>query len=92
MNVELRFFATVREAVGASTLTREFPADTTVGEALATLESAYPDLDGVLLDDGDVAASVTVMRNGVHVDNLDGPTTTLSDGDRLSITPPVTGG
>ena len=92
MTVELRFFATVREAVGASTLTREFPSGTTVRKALETLESEYPDLEGVLLDDDDVAASVTVMCNGVHVANLDGPATTLSDGDRVSITPPVTGG
>lgn len=92
MNLELRFFATVREAVGEVTVTREFAPGTTVGDVLSTLENEYPDLDGRLLEDGDVAGHVTVMRNGTHVTHFDGAATELADGDRLAITPPVTGG
>ncbi|WP_246986966.1 ubiquitin-like small modifier protein 1 [Halorientalis marina] len=92
MPVELRYFATVREAVGQRTETRELPAGTTIREVLATLEDEHPDLDGRLLDGEGVADSVTVLRNGTHVTHLDGVDTELADGDHLAITPPVTGG
>lgn len=93
MEVELRFFATVREAVGERTTTREFDAGTTVRDVLATLEAEHPDLDGTLLDaDGAIAGSITVMRNGTHVTHFESGATELADGDELSITPPVTGG
>ncbi|MDG5761669.1 MoaD family protein [Natronococcus sp. A-GB1] len=92
MNIELRFFATVREAVGERAITRKFEADTTVRDVLSVLEGEYSALDGMLLDDGEVASSITVLHNGVHVTHLDGSGTELVDGDRLAITPPVTGG
>ena len=92
MELELRFFATVREAIGASTARREFRAGATVQEVLAELESAYPELEGTLLDGEEIAPSITVLRNGTHVVHFDGVETELTDGDRLSITPPVTGG
>jgi len=92
MPVELRYFATVREAVGQRTETRDLPAGTTVRDVLAALEDEHPDLDGRLLDGEGVADSVTVLRNGTHVTHLDGVDTPVSDGDRLAVTPPVTGG
>lgn len=93
MEIELRFFAMVREAVGERTTTCEFEAGTTVREVLATLEDEYSGLGGTLLDeDGTVARSITVLRNGINVTHLEGSTTELVDGDKLSITPPVTGG
>jgi molybdopterin synthase sulfur carrier subunit len=92
MEVELRLFATVREAIGQRTLTREFDPDTTVGEVLAALEADYPSLAGQLLDGSEVAGGITVLCNGTHVTHLEGTETVLTDGDALSITPPVTGG
>jgi len=92
MPVELRYFASVREAVGQRTETRDLPAGTTVRDVLAALEDEHPDLDGRLLDDEGVADSVTVLRNGTHVTHLDGVDTAVADGDRLAVTPPVTGG
>lgn len=92
MEVELRFFATVRETVGERTVTRAVEPGTIVRDVLAELEREFPDLDGQLLDGDAVAPSVTVMCNGTHVTHLDGAETELSDGDQVSITPPVTGG
>jgi molybdopterin synthase sulfur carrier subunit len=92
MELELRLFATVREAVGQRILTREFDPETTVADALATLEAEYPPLEGQLLDGSEVARSITVLCNGTHVTHLEGSETVLADGDTLSITPPVTGG
>lgn len=92
MEVELRLFATVREAVGQRTLTRECGPETTVAELLATMEKEFPSLEGQLLDGSAVAGGITVLRNGTHVTHFEGPETVLADGDSLSITPPVTGG
>ena len=84
MELELRYFAMIREAVGERT---------TVRDVLATLENDHPDLEGTLLaDDGTIARSVTVLRNGTNVVHLERGATELADGDTLSITPPVTGG
>lgn len=93
MDVELRFFSTVRDAVGERRTTRTFGSDATVQDVLAALEAEYPGLDGVLLDDrGGIAHGVTVIRNGIPVTRRDGARTPLADGDRLSIAPPITGG
>lgn len=93
MEIELRFFATVREAVGTRTATRKFESGTVVRDVLAAIETQFPELDGRLLDgDGSIARSITVMRNGTNVTHHEGAETELKNGDSLSITPPVTGG
>jgi molybdopterin synthase sulfur carrier subunit len=92
MEIELRYFGTVRQAVGASTERRSVEDGSTVGSVLADLEADHAGLEGLLLEDGEVAGGVTVLRNGTHVTHFEGVETALADGDRLSITPPVTGG
>lgn len=92
MEVELRYFGTVREAVGKSTERRSVEAGTTVGSVLSDLEEEHSGLEGLLLEDGGVAGGVTVLRNGTHVTHFEGVETVLEGDDRLSITPPVTGG
>ena len=92
MELELRFFATFREAVGRKELTRAYEDDATVGDVLADLESCYPDLEGQLLESGAVRDQVSVLKNGrdvVHMENVD---TDLENGDLLSVFPPVAGG
>ena len=89
--VRVRVFATVREAVGERELTLVVD-DATVGGVLAALEADYPDLRGTLLDGESVADTVTVLRNGRNVASRDGAETPLAAGDRVSVSPPVTGG
>lgn len=93
MEIELRLFATVREAVGARVKTCEFDSQTTVRDVLSAVETEHPELGRRLLDEnGDIARSITVLRNGTNVTHFEGAATELTDGDSLSITPPVTGG
>ena len=93
MEIELRFFATVREAVGERTVTWAFDSGATVVDVLATVEAQYPELDGRLLDaDGTIAKTISVMRNGTNVTHHEGAGTELTAGDSLSVTPPLTGG
>lgn len=96
MEIELRFFATFREAVGEKERTEPFDDDATVGDVLAALEAEYDGLEGQLLADGDdgtvIRGQLSVLKNGRDVVHMAGPETTLEDGDRLSVFPPVAGG
>ncbi|WP_254545753.1 ubiquitin-like small modifier protein 1 [Halomarina pelagica] len=93
MELELRFFANFREAVGSKTIEREYDAGATVGEVLAALESEFDGLEGLLLDDeGDIRSQLSVLKNGREVLHMDGTETTLEDGDSMSVFPPVAGG
>lgn len=92
MELELRFFATFREAVGGKTVAYELDGESTVGDVLRQLEAEYEGLAGSLVVDGELAPQINVLKNGREVLHLEGLHTTLADGDRLSIFPPVAGG
>ena len=92
MRLELKFFATFREAVGSKFLEREYDDGATVGDVLADLEAEYEELSGQLLDDGDLRSQINVLKNGREVLHMDGPDTALDDGDTLAVFPPVAGG
>ena len=92
MELELRFFATFRDAVGQKTVFREFEAGTTVGDVLAELEADYEGLAGELVEDGEIRPQLSIMKNGRDVVHQEGVETPLSDGDALAVFPPVAGG
>lgn len=93
MNVELRCFGSVRDAVGSKTAERELSEGATVGDLLAVLVADAPELEGQLLDEsGEVSGSINVTVEGRNVRQLDGAETPLTDGDVVRIAPPVVGG
>lgn len=93
MEIELRFYATFRDAVGSKTIYRSFDPETNVGTILSSLESEYPELAGELLDEDDeIRPQLSVLKNGREVIHIEGTSTVLEDGDKLSIFPPVAGG
>lgn len=92
MKLELRFFANYREAVGQKTLEREYPDDYDVGDLLRDLEDEYDELVGELIEDGSVRSQVNILLNGRNVLHEEGLDTPLSDGDAVSVFPPVAGG
>jgi len=90
MELELRFFATFREAVGQKTLHREYDDGATAGDVLREIQADFPDME--LFDDGELRDYVTAMKNGQPIEHIDGLETALADGDTLSVFPPVAGG
>jgi len=66
---------------------------TTVGEALNTLTSTYPDLRKHLYsDDGKLRAFVNLYLNDDDIRYLQQDQTAVKDGDTLSIVPSIAGG
>lgn len=83
MEVEVRTYGDVRAAVGERALTLDLPAGATVADALAAL-AATSDLTVPAASDPD-ADALLVVRNGRNVTLDEGRATTLSPGDRLSL-------
>ena len=89
--VQLRFFATYRAAVGQKAVERDYGAGT-VGEVLLAVEKEWPELAGDILEDGTIRPQLSVLKNGREVTHLDGTETVVTDGDTVSVFPPVAGG
>jgi molybdopterin converting factor small subunit len=65
----------------------------TVGEALSSLTSAYPDLRKHLYnDEGKLRAFVNLYLNDEDIRYLQQDQTTVNEGDTLSIVPSIAGG
>jgi MoaD family protein len=93
MEIEFRFFATFRQAVGSKTIDRTFDDDADVGTVLRALEAEFGGLEGEILDDqGELLPQLSVLKNGREVVHMEGLDTALEDGDAVSVFPPVAGG
>ncbi|MGB9931076.1 ubiquitin-like small modifier protein 1 [Haloarcula amylolytica] len=90
MQIELRFFANFREAVGQKTVQREYENGLQAGDVLRQLSEEFTEMD--LFEDGELREYLTILRNGTDITHLDGLETALEDGDELSVFPPVAGG
>jgi molybdopterin synthase sulfur carrier subunit len=91
MNIELRFFANFREAVGQKELGWETDEGATVGSVLHDVEAEYADVD-IFDEDGEIREFLSIMKNGREVAYMDGTETGLEDDDTISVFPPVAGG
>lgn len=92
MDIELRTFATYRDAIGQKTIERSYDDGATVGDVLADLETEFDGLEGQLLDDGEIRPQLSILKNGRDVTHAQGPDTPLEDGDSVSLFPPIAGG
>jgi molybdopterin converting factor subunit 1 len=81
MEVDVRFFAIIREIVGRSAERRELSAGTTVGDVLSQLIVEHPRLERM-------RPVTMLMVNKAYVS----PDHELRNGDELALIPPVSGG
>jgi len=81
MKVKVRFFATLRERVGANEITKEVLEGCTVGKLWGTLQQDYPKLAPV-----NMKLLYAVNKNYVGADHV------LRDMDEVVFVPPISGG
>ena len=80
MNVEVRLFASYREAAGVGRLLLELPEGATVRDAIARVTKEHP-----LVAEG---RQLVIAKNREYVT----PDAPLADGDEIALIPPVSGG
>ncbi len=90
--MEWKLFADLAEIADDRVVAVDVAPGETVGDALDALLRTHPDLRDRVLDDGDVADHINVLRNGRSVHHGDGLETVLAEGDELALFPPVSGG
>jgi len=89
--VEVRFYASLRQAVGQKSVDFDFPSAVTVRELIVEIIQKYPQLEAGL--SGDMDDHVNILVNGRDVRYLDGNfDNLLEDGDQVSIFPALGGG
>ena len=81
MNIQVRYFASLREATGRDAETLEVSAESDVAAVRALLAERYPPAASIL-----VRCAAALNRAYVAAD------TVLRDGDELVFIPPVGGG
>ena len=92
-DMNVRFYATLRDVVGARSAEVAVPKDSTVRDLLDSLFADYPNLKPrVLEESGQLRRAVNVFVNGRSVRFLSGLDTELSPEDDIAIFPPVAGG
>lgn len=81
MNLTIRFFATLKDRVGASTVKIDVPVSASVEDLLSALVKEYPALEGSLS-----GAIVAVNQKFTIPDQI------LISNDEIVLFPPVSGG
>lgn len=94
MEVEVKFYAMLREATGKKREAVELPEKSSVGDLMDLLVGQYGVEFGRYIYDEKkkVRDYLSFMLNGINVNSLGGFNTVLRDGDVLAILPPVGGG
>lgn len=87
-----KLFANLAEVAGTKEVSVDVEPGASVGDALAALLNEMPDLAEHVLEDGELADHINVLRNGSNVAHDDGLETELEAGDELALFPPVSGG
>ena len=94
MEIELRYYAMVRDAAGKRDETLSLPEGATVLELIDSLVGLYGDRFGgyVYDDEGRLLDYLMFSVNEQDIRSLDGYDTVLRNGDRVLVMPPIGGG
>ena len=94
MNVEVKFFTSLREITGKKTEEIMLQNTITVKELLTTLSEKYGTNfhEYVYSKNGKVHGFLSFLINGKNINALEGFGTKLKPGDIVAILPPVGGG
>ena len=93
MNVAIEIAFSFKHALGDDYHKLELPECATVHDALAYLGKRYDVFhERVFNEIGEIRRNINALVNGVNVQFREGFDTILTDGDRLTVLPPVGGG
>jgi molybdopterin synthase sulfur carrier subunit len=91
--MQVKFYATLRELLGATATDLPLEEPASARAVLAALTARYPALAPKVSPDGDLlAGQVTVLLNGRALQFLNGLDTTVKPDDMLALFPPIGGG
>ena len=91
--MQWRLFADIAETAGAHDIELDLDGDATVDDALSALLDRHPELTDEVLDNGELAGHLTVLKNGTNVDGFDaGFDSPVAPDDELALFPPISGG
>ncbi len=94
MEVEVRYYAMLREIAGKRFERVALPEGSTVRDLIDLLVERYGEGFERYIYDGEkrVRGYLSYMLNGVNINSLEGFETPIRDGDILSLLPPIGGG
>lgn len=93
MQVVCKLYGPPREAVGEKRVRYDVATGATVEDVLGAVIDDHPGLaDTLYADDGTLLDSIGVLTNKTNVNQREGLSTPVEDGDELVITPPIHGG
>ena len=94
LEVEVKYYAMLREASGRKREVFELPEESSVGDLMGLIVDGYGDPFRRYVYDSEMRVRdyLSFMLNGISVSSLEGFDTVLGDGDVLAILPPIGGG
>jgi molybdopterin synthase sulfur carrier subunit len=91
--MQVKFYASLRQAAGTKMMQAEVHQGTTMREVLTEVTQRYPVLDKFIWKEpGELSELAHVFVNGENVRHLAGLDTLLKQEDKVDIFPPLVGG
>ncbi len=91
--MQVKFYASIRQAAGIKMVEVEVHPDTTVRDVLTEVTARYPVLEKFIWKEpGELSEHAHVFINGENVRHLKGLDTLLKPEDKVDIFPPLVGG
>jgi len=89
--INVQFFATFKDIFGTNAMEVAVETGTNIGELLGLIFNTE-ERRKKIFDNGKIKPYVIILKNGRHIQHLDGVETELKEGDKVSIFPPIAGG
>ncbi|MFW9914294.1 MAG: ubiquitin-like small modifier protein 1 [Candidatus Thorarchaeota archaeon] len=90
--MKVRLFASLRERIGQKELNISIEEAKSVQELVELLVARFPEVENLLLSEGELSSFYHILINGRNMQQLDGPKTILKEADTVAILPPIGGG
>lgn len=89
--INVQFFATFRDIFGTKAMEVTVKPGTTIGELLGLIFNTEERRKKIFAN-GKIKPYVIILKNGRHIQHLNGLETEIGKGDTISIFPPIAGG